>query len=81
MGRFSAVVLSPLHKALQQAVKNMAPVPHQLDILGRAVHTLPVQNWPFEHVAELLPCALFRKTKVGHEIDAQQCLFASVSSR
>lgn len=63
MGRFLAVVLSPLHKALQQAVENVAPVPHQLDVLGRAVHTLPVQNWPFKHVAELLPCALVGKTK------------------
>lgn len=70
MGRFLAVVLSPLHKALQQAVKNVAPVPHQLDIFGCAVHTLPVQNWPFKHVAELLSCALVGKTKVGHKIDA-----------
>lgn len=40
--RVWAAALSPLHKALQQAVKNVAPVPHQLDVLGRAVHTLPV---------------------------------------
>lgn len=72
MGPFLAVVLSPLHEALQQAVKNVAPVPHQLDILGRAVHALPVQNGPFKHVAELLPCALVGKTKVGREIDANK---------
>lgn len=57
---FLAVVASPLHKTLQQAVKNVAPVPHQPDVLRSAVHTLPVQNGPFKHVAELLPCAWIR---------------------
>lgn len=54
---FLAGVASPLHKALQQAVKDVAPVPHQPDVLRSAVHTLPVQNGPFKHVTELLPCA------------------------
>lgn len=53
--KFLAVVASPLHKALQQAVKNVAPVPHQPDVLRSAVHTLPVQNGSFKHVTELLP--------------------------
>lgn len=35
----------------------MAPVPHETDVLGRAVDTLPVQDGAFEHVAELLPGA------------------------
>lgn len=59
-GMFLAVVASPLHKALQQAVENVASVPHQPDVLRSAVHTLPVQNGPLEHVAELLACAWVR---------------------
>lgn len=47
---------SPLHKALQEAVQHVAAVAHEAHILGRAVHTLPVQDGPLEHVAELLPC-------------------------
>lgn len=45
---------SPLDEALQQAVQDVAPVPHQLDVLRRAVHTLSVQNGTLEHVTELL---------------------------
>lgn len=48
---------SPLDKSLQQAVQDMAAVPHEPDVLRRAVHTLPVQNGPLKHVAELLPRA------------------------
>lgn len=68
-GMFLAVVASPLHKALQQAVENVAPVPHQPDVLRSAVHTLPVQNGPLEHVAELLACAWVR-TQTGSQIEA-----------
>lgn len=35
----------------------MAPVPHEADILRRAVNTLPIQYRAFKHVAELLPGA------------------------
>lgn len=51
---FIGATVSPLYKALQQAVQDVAPVPHQLDVLRRAVHTLPVQNGTLKHVAELL---------------------------
>ena len=54
--------VSPLYKALQQAVQDVAPVPHQLHVLRRAVHTLPVQNGTLKHVTELLPCTLNTKT-------------------
>lgn len=54
---FRRAAFSPLYEALQQAVQDVAPVPHQLDVLRRAVHTLPVQNWTLKHVAELLPRA------------------------
>lgn len=47
--------VSPLYEALQQAVQHVAPVPHQLDVLRSAVHTLPVQNGTLKHVTELLP--------------------------
>lgn len=47
-------VVSPLYETLQQAVQDVAPVPHQLDVLRRAVHTLPVQNGTLKHVAEFL---------------------------
>ncbi len=46
---------SPLHKALQQAVQDVAPVSHELDIMRCAVDTLAVQNGPLEHVTKLLP--------------------------
>lgn len=67
---FLAAVASPLHKALQQAVKNVAPVPHQPDVLRSAVHTLPVQNGPFKHVTELLPCAWVgtRRKEIKHKL-------------
>ena len=48
-------LVSPLYKALKQAVQDMAPVPHQLDVLRCAVHTLPIQNGTLKHVTELLP--------------------------
>lgn len=53
-GGFIRATVSPLYKALQQTVQDMAPVPHQLDVLRCAVHTLPVQNGTLKHVAELL---------------------------
>lgn len=68
-----AVAASPLHKALQQAVENVAPVPHQPDVLSSAVHTLPVQNGPFEHVTELLPRAWGRNRKEGNQTESQRC--------
>lgn len=59
--------VSPLDKALQQAMEDMTSVSHQLDVLRRAVHTLPVQNGPLEHVTELLPGAQeVRPDKVHH---------------
>lgn len=48
---------SPLHEALQQAVQHVAAVPHEADVLRRAVDTLPIQDGALEHVAELLPGA------------------------
>lgn len=54
---------SPLYEALQQAVQDVAPVPHQLEVMRRAVHTLAVQNGPLEHVAELLPRAWIPETR------------------
>lgn len=48
---------SPLHKALEEAVQDMAPIPHEADILRRAVNTLPVEDGALKHVAELLPRA------------------------
>ena len=58
---------SPLHKAFQQAVQHVATVAHEAHILRRAVHTLPVQNWPLKHVAELLSRAQkVRPDKVHH---------------
>lgn len=56
---------SPLYEALQQAVQDVAPVPHQLEVMRRAVHTLAVQNGPLEHVAELLPRAWNFSDKVS----------------
>lgn len=47
----------PLNKPLQQTVKHVTAVAHQANVLRRAVYTLPVQNWPLKHVAELLTCA------------------------
>jgi hypothetical protein len=38
-------------------VQDMAPVPHETDILRRAVNALPIQDRAFKHVAELLPSA------------------------
>lgn len=52
---FIKAAVSPLYKALQQAVQDVAPVPHELDVLRSAVHTLPVQNGTLKHVTELLP--------------------------
>lgn len=48
---------SPLHKALQEAVQDVTPVPHEADILRRAVDTLSIQDGALKHVAELLPGA------------------------
>lgn len=58
-----APVVSPLHKTLQEAMQDVAPVPHQPDVLRCAVHTLPIQNGTFKHVTELLPCAWNRYRK------------------
>lgn len=52
---FLKAAVSPLNEALQQAVQDVAPVSHQLDVLRSAVHTLPVQNRTLKHVTELLP--------------------------
>jgi len=46
---------SPLHKALQQAMQDMAAIPHETHILRGAVNTLPIQDGAFKHVAEFLP--------------------------
>lgn len=48
---------SPLHKALQEAVQDMTPVPHEADVLRCAVNTLSIQDRAFKHVAKLLPSA------------------------
>lgn len=48
---------SPLHKALQQAVQDVAAVAHQPHVLRGAVNTLPVQDGPLKHVAKFLPGA------------------------
>lgn len=58
---------SPLYEALQQAVQDVAPVPHQLEVAGRAVHALAVQNGPLEHVAELLTRAWNLSDRVSDE--------------
>lgn len=50
-------MLLPLHKAFQQAVEDVAPVPHQLDVLRRAVHTLSIKDGSLKHVTELLSCS------------------------
>lgn len=54
-GGFIKAAVSPLYKALQQAVQDVAPVPHELNVLRSAVHTLPIQNGTLKHVTELLP--------------------------
>jgi len=38
-------------------MQHVAAVAHEPHVLRRAVHTLPVQNGPLKHVAELLPRA------------------------
>lgn len=56
---------SPLDEALEQAVQDVAAVPHEPDVLRRAVDALAVQDGPLKHVAELLP----RAQEVGpHEV-------------
>lgn len=58
---------SPLHKALEQAVQDVAAVAHQPHVLGGAVNALPVQDGPLKHVAEFLPRAQeVRPDKVHH---------------
>lgn len=47
-------MLLPLNEAPQQAVEDVAPVPHQLDVLRCAVHALSIQNGTLKHVAEFL---------------------------
>lgn len=48
-------------------MQDVAPVPHQPDVLRCAVHTLPIQNGTFKHVTELLPCAWNRYRKSSND--------------
>lgn len=69
---------SPLDEALEQAVQDVAAIPHEPDVLRRAVDTLAVQDGSLEHVAELLP----RAQEVGpHEVHHAPVLHQVVLQR
>lgn len=60
----------------------MAPVPHEADILRRAVNTLSIQDGALKHVAELLPGAKeVWAHKVHHAPVLDEVVLQGVSSQ
>lgn len=63
-------------------MKYVSPISHQLDVGGRAVLTLAVGDWTFEHVAELrLGAEVVGANKVHHAPVLHQIVLEWVTSK